>query len=147
MNMKNIPGTEMISKHKNGYQIYTDTRSNKRKYYAITKTLIQALMVRDYGIATNWMPFPKIHTSKTHEPYIHKRERGYCIIKEIKGKLHYFGIFDKLEDAIDERDLLIEFDWDIDKLCECVEEGNSWINKAMKSSYQKRSHYDTFYNW
>ena len=144
--MKSIPHTEMISKHNEGFDVYNRT-DGKRKYYAHCKTLIQALMIRDYGVANNWKPFPKIHTSETHEPYIHKRERGYCIIKQINGKLTYFGIYDKIEDAIAERDLLIKFDWDWDNVCECSEEGDSWIDKVMKTSWRNCSKYDTLYNW
>ena len=144
--MKSIPHTEMISKHNEGFDVYNRT-DGKRKYYAHCKTLIQALMIRDYGIANNWKPFPKIHTSKTHEKYIHKRHRGYCIIKQIEGRLIYFGIYDKLEDAIAERDLLIKYNWDWDKICECTDEGDSWIDKVMKTSWRNCSKYDTLYNW
>lgn len=144
--MKEFYGTEMISKHADGFDIWNRT-VNPPEYYAHCKTLIQALMIRDYGVANNWKPFPKSHTSETHEPYIHKRKRGYCIIKQINGKLTYFGIYDKIEDAIAERDLLIKYNWDWDNVCECSEEGDSWIDKVMKTSWRNCSKYDTFYNW
>ena len=137
--MKNIIGTELISKHKYGYQIYTLGTIKTRKYYASCKTLIEALMIRDYGMVNNWKPFPKPWNSKTGERYIHKEDRGYSIKKTIKGKQEYFGVFDRLEDAISERDLLIRFDWDLEVLCECCDEGNSFLDgvKPLKSTFTK----------
>ena len=145
--MQGVPGTEQICKHKWGYQVYTDTRRTKRRYYGFAKTLIQALMIRDYGKATNYAPFPKIHNSKTHEPYIHKAERGWMIVKSINGKMEYFGVFDRLEDAIAERDLLIKYGWNYDNM-ECLDEGNSWIDKTMRTSFRKsKNRYDRYSNW
>lgn len=144
--MKEFYGTEMISKHADGFDIWNRT-VNPPEYYAHCKTLIQALMIRDYAIVNNWQPFPKIHTSKTHEPYIHKSHRGYSIIKQINGKLEYFGVFDKLEDAISERDLLIKYNWSYDNL-ESLNDGNSWINKTMVTSFRKSNNrFDRYSNW
>ena len=145
--MKGIKGTEMISKHKDGYDVLTGT-SRKRRYYAHAKTLIQALMKRDYGIANNWKPYPYTHISKTSELYIHNSNGRFMILKEINKKMEYFGTFDTMEDAIAERDLLIKCNWDYDVM-ESIDEGDSWIDndKLMKSSYSDESHYDTYYNW
>ena len=144
--MKGILGTEMISKHKDGFDVINRT-INPPKYYAHCKTLIQALMIRDYGINNNWKPFPKIHTSKTHEPYIHKSHRGYAILKQINGKIEYFGVFDRLKDAIAERDLLVKYNWSYDEM-ESLDEGNSWVNKKMTTSFTKsKNRFDRYSNW
>ena len=122
--MKSIPGTEYIVSYTvNGYRYFrVQKRCNgNSRFYGQGRTLIEALMIRDYGIANDWKPFPT-YNSKTQEPYIHVNRKSYSIVKQINGKLEYFGTFDKLEDAIKERDLLIACDWDWERLCECVDE-------------------------
>ena len=120
--MRGIKGTEMISKNSTyGYDVYTGTTRSK-KYYAHAKTLIEALMKRDYGIANNWKSLPYNHVSKTKEPYIHNSNGRFMILKDINKKQEYFGTFDTLEDAIAERDLLIKYDWDYDVICEGIDE-------------------------
>lgn len=137
--MRGIVGTELISKHKYGYQINTEGNSKTRKYYGFGRTLIEALMIRDWGMNNEWKPFPKPTNSKTNERYIHKIHRGYAIIKSVNGKLQYFGIFDKLEDAILERDLLEKYNWDLELVCECSNEGISFLSgiKSQKSTFTK----------
>ena len=126
----------MISKHKEGYDVYTGT-SRKKKYYAHAQTLIQALMKRDYGLANNWKPFPYTHISKTSELYIHDSNGRFMILKEINGNLIYFGTFDTLEDAIAERDLLIKYDWDYDVICEGIDK-----RRNKKTIYLGRECYE-----
>lgn len=50
------------------------------------------------------------------------RAGNYEIQKQINGKSKYFGTYNTLEDAQTERDLLIKYNWDIEKLCECHDE-------------------------
>ena len=50
----------------------------------------------------------------------------------IKGN-QYYGAFDKLEDALFERDALESVAWDIDKLCELPPKENKYYNVELPS--------------
>lgn len=55
--------------------------------------------------------------------YITKTRNGtYRIRKYVKNKLESFGTFKSLEKARAERDLLEQYDWNLEKVCECVDE-------------------------
>lgn len=43
----------------------------------------------------------------------------YRIIKSIDGKVETFGTFRTLNEAEEERDRCVKYDWDIDRICEC----------------------------
>ena len=136
--MKNIPGTEYISKNASGYMIQKYNKETHRmEYFYSTTSLISALMVRDLFVANNWNKdcVPKKETI-TGEKYIYPDAIGYCIRKIIDGKNTHFGWFRTLEEAIIERDLLIECDWDFERLCNLPIENEEWlIGKYGKNQF------------
>lgn len=52
----------------------------------------------------------------TGELYIYKRKPNYIVSKKINEKTHTFGFFKTMEEAIFARGLLIDNDWDINKI-------------------------------
>ena len=76
------------------------------------------------------------------------RKSIYRICHEENGRSVYYGAFNNLLDAQFERDLLILYNWDIEKICECVDgstNGEKWLDgKMMKSSFEKRIRNDYF---
>lgn len=55
--------------------------------------------------------------------YICKNKSGsYSIRKWLNRKYNHFGTFKKLKYAKEERDLLIKYNWDLEKVCECHNE-------------------------
>lgn len=121
-----------IHKMKYDYSIDKNVNGEFIHYYSC-KSLIQALMVRDLLIANDWDPLvvPK-HQTATGEPYIYKSSKtdSFVIQKTINGQSVHFNTFKTLEDAILERELLIKYDWDMEKVCENEEEGleEQWLN-------------------
>lgn len=118
--MKTIPGTEHIYITKQNGKTYFSikkTIEGKLIHFGTGKTLIEALMVRDYCTANNWEKKPFRHTS-TDEKHICKSDGGFRVQKTRNGKTEYYGFFNCLEDAVKERDLLIKYDWDLETLCD-----------------------------
>ena len=137
--MRTIPGTKYISSFtSNGKQYYLVQKrvNGETKGFGFGNTLIEALMVRDWCEANNWKKRYS-RPSLTGERYIRKLHGRYCIQKWVNGKCEHFGSFKSLEDAIKERDLLIKYDWDLELLCECLNEGDSWSLKGITSSWTK----------
>ena len=114
--MKGVPGTKHISyKKSEDTYIVTKCLNGKNKHMGSAKTLISALMIRDYCQSNNWEPYPK-KKNEVGEKYIHYRKRlnVYEIIKYINGSVEYFGRYHSLEEAVKWRDFFIENDWDTD---------------------------------
>ncbi|MBQ2832365.1 hypothetical protein [Methanobrevibacter sp.] len=106
--MRTIPGTENISRHKEGFQL-EKTINGKKKYFGYARTLIEAFCMRDILDETNWER--SISKLNSHR-YIHKTKNGtYMITRKIKGKTRYYGHFLNLKDAINHRDLLDKKGW------------------------------------
>ena len=109
----------MIGKQVNG----------KYFYFGNYQSLEKAKKVRDYFVEHDWdiserFKFMEIPPTR----YIRKTRAGnYKIVKWLNGKMVYFGTFHSLEDAMLERDLLVESNWDWEVLCECSDEGNNGI--------------------
>ncbi|WP_156929616.1 DUF7226 domain-containing protein [Methanobrevibacter wolinii] len=75
-------------------------------------SLNDAIDCRDNLVLTNWGKYnlkPKDFTGK----YITKVSKGYQIYKRINGELHYFGMYNTLDETINERNKLIENNWEI----------------------------------
>ena len=113
--MRDIPGTNHISYRKSD-DLYIVVKSvkGKVKHLGSFKTLIGALMIRDYCQANDWKPYPK-NRSKSGEKYISYRENldVYEIVKNINGCNEYFGRYHTLEEAVKWRDYFIANDWDV----------------------------------
>ena len=84
--MEGVPGTKYISYHKSDKRFSVQKSINgKVKSLGGYKTLIGALMIRDYCIANNWKPYPK-HKPET-EKYISYR-KGNGEARTIWGHQH-----------------------------------------------------------
>ena len=116
--MRGVLGTSNISydRKKNRYRvIYIE--NGKLRQLATGKTLIEALMIRDWCREHGWIPF--VHRFQ----FIQKQSsNSYQIYKHFKQKdgsykKYCFGCYNTIEDAIEERDLLIKYNWDFEVLC------------------------------
>lgn len=136
--MKHIPGTKYISQHNHGYLIQRYNPSiQKMEYFYSSVSLISALMVRDLLIANNWDKSVVPYKTITGEKYIYRDAVGYCIRKRVNGENTHFGWFRTLKEAIVERDLLIECDWDFDALCNAPITNEEWLTgKYGKNQFQ-----------
>ena len=120
--MWGVPGTRYITKKAKKKKSYEVGRwiNGKYVYFGSGRTLIEALMIKDWCESTGWKE--KYFTSNTGEKYISLKDGRYYITKWINGKLCYFGGWKTLEQAIDERNLFIKCEWDLDAICEGVDE-------------------------
>ena len=117
--MRGIPNTNNIEKVKTPlgirYKVAVFTGRNRRKHLGTGRTLIEALMMRDWCREHGWSKF----ISPTR--YIQRDENHWKVYKDLpEGRVH-FGSFPSLELAQRERDLLIKCDWDWDLLVEMTE--------------------------
>ena len=91
----------------------------------------------------------------TGEKYIYLNDSGsYSIQKHINGEYIYFNTFTTLEQAIQERDLLIKYGWDMELVCENYDEAidensTTWLAnvKLMKTSFQKQDNRNDGYSY
>ncbi len=113
--------------------------NDKYFYFGNYQSLEKAKRVRNYFVEHNWdiserFKFMEIPPTR----YIRKTRAGnYKIVKWLNGKMVYFGTFHSLEDAMLERDLLVESNWDWEVLCECSDEGNNWVLHGLGVSWTK----------
>lgn len=114
--MRNVPGTECIRKHGIlGYEIFKQL-NGKYTYLGRGKTLIIALMKRDWCQENNWKPYP------SNFRYIRETPSGNFIIeKTTNKKTKSYGTFRTLEEAQREVELLKKYDWDLEALCDLNE--------------------------
>ena len=108
--VKGVPGTENIYLKKNGYYIVSKHLSNGDGFVGSFKTLIQALMARDWAMVNDWRHYPK-KTTFTNEKYISYSGSSYVVSKKIKGKTRYYGGFKSLSEAIKHRDYCMKKGW------------------------------------
>lgn len=88
--------------------------NGKTVVFGTYETLEEATIARDKFESENWKNVPERSGTGSHK-YIHNTSRGYAIYKRIKGEVKYFGSFKTLEDAIKERDILIQNNWQLKK--------------------------------
>ena len=114
--MRGFPGTKNIKKHSiSGYEIFKRL-NGKDTYLGRGKTLIIALMKRDWCKANNWKPYPS--TFK----YIRETRSGsYIIEKQTNKKCDSYGTFRTLKEAQKELELLKKYEWDLEALCDLNE--------------------------
>lgn len=186
--MKNIPHTKNICKDRTGFSIYKMI-NGKQKHLGHAKTLIMALMIRDWCMANDWKRYPyhemkyiyqdprtghyqilkqwgsppkkiighygsfkDLNQAKEYRDlciekewdeqlmpcnnplavnplkYIQKTPSGnYRIEKWINMEMVHYGTYSNIIDAINERDLLLEHNWDLDKVCELTDDTISGI--------------------
>lgn len=117
--MKNVFGTEYISfcKEDNNFRVHKRIKG-VQKLLGSNKTLIGALMIRDWCEVNNWQKYPKKNTKST-EAYIRIQEKAdplyrYRVAKVINGKEYSFGSFPTLKEAKECRDNCIKHNWDLE---------------------------------
>jgi len=187
--MRDIPGTEYIHKMPTGHYQITRKMNYRTVSFGTYKTLVQALVARDWFESINWNPTFRLHLSKSNhieklpsgryevcrQPmtetgqtkvsygtfdtieearhqvllcktfgwdlrlkpfdcmrYIEKRIRPTgTVTYRIVRRGEYFGTFETLEDAQFERDWLVMFGWDLERVCELADEtfgGDRFLN-------------------
>ena len=85
-------------------------------YYSLEK----ARNVRDYFENNGWNLNERFHFSDVN--YVSKNHGKYIVRKTIDGKKVSFGQFKDKESAIEEATLLKRCNWDLDALCEGIDE-------------------------
>ena len=120
-NMKGVPGTENIS-FCNTDKVFKVTKrfNGPQKFLGSSKTLIGALMIRDWCQVNNWEKYPKSDTKST-EPYIRVQEKAdpiyrYRVAKVINGHEYSFGSFPTLKEAKECRNNCINHNWSLELL-------------------------------
>ena len=102
----------------NPYYIVQKYINGKSKTYGHYKTLDEAVKVRDYYISVDWKKEFRKYNTRKETRYITLRNGKYIVQKWIDGKLSDFGAFNRLEEAQEERDLLVKYDWDYTAMVE-----------------------------
>ena len=95
------------------YRIIRKITANESKYYGAFSTLKEAKNALDLLIKNNWNLEPCEYMGLL---YITQDKKGWKIQKFINGKLKHIKYFENLDDAIQVRDKLVKFDWDLDYL-------------------------------
>ena len=113
--MKNVPGTECISWIKSQKKFIVSKRINGyQKFLGSHKSLICALMIRDWCEAHNYEKYPK-SLNKTGEHHIIQINKDpmqkYTVYKIIDGHHVTFGSYPTLKEARNRRDECIAHDW------------------------------------
>ncbi len=114
--MRGIIDTLNIIKKSDKYCVVV-SKDGKLKQLATGRTLIEALMMRDWCRENGWIPFVRrLQFIQEHGPGIYQI---YKYFKQNDGsyKKICFGSYRTVEDAIEERDLLIKHNWDFEALC------------------------------
>lgn len=127
--MKNMPGTEHISYHEK-VGLYQIVKRINGKFVSMGygKTLIIALMKRDWCQSHNWRPYPR--NTKTNEKYIQVKDNHYKVQKRIKGKYRIYGSFETLEEAVKYRDFIVSKGWST----------NYQYKNPMRNIYKNNKH-------
>lgn len=97
-----------------------------QKHFGSFNDLETAKKYRDVCIENNWNEklMPKNNPIAFNPlKYIYKTSTGnYRIMKQRYGKLEDYGSYSNLTDAINERDLLMDNNWDLEKACELTDD-------------------------
>ena len=122
-----------ISSPKEGLYQVMKSIDGKLRHYGSFHTLEEAQRHRDYCIRNNWSEDCILrrrgYTKYDLPKYItwNKELGKYVIIKQDHGCIMYSALHKDLDAAIRERDLLVLYDWDEDKLIEHDEAfGSIW---------------------
>ena len=111
---------KFISKNGRKYMIYK-TIKGERTHFGSFESLEEAIKERDFLVENNW-GFPEgeeIGVPRKlgkYGRYIAAKDEYFTVHKYINGKYHDFGLLTSVDDAIRLRDVLIENDWDINKV-------------------------------
>ena len=130
--MKGIQGTEYVAYIKSQKIFKVSKRlGNEYRYLGSHKSLICALMIRDWCQANNWKPYSPPFK------YISKNRHGnysiYKYITETKRQV-CFGTFKTFKEAEKEVEKLKRCNWDIEALCnidERIDDEIIYLNRRM----------------
>lgn len=89
--------------------------SRNGTYYGTYPNLYSAMKMRDFLIAHKWAKrYIKYSCKRENTQYhcIYRNKGGYSIRKSIKGEIIYFGYYDTLDEAVDQRDWFEVNNWD-----------------------------------
>lgn len=102
-----------ISKSGKRYRIIRHIYNKTCKTYGSFDTLEEAVEIRNRLLATNWELPPREYMGMM---YIQKDKTSWKIQKQLNGKQKCVARFKTMEDAINVRDMLVKFNWDLDYL-------------------------------
>ena len=104
--IKNQDKLQYIYKQGNKY-IITKTINGKTQYYG-SYTLLEDAVNQREKLKKQWN---KNKDDKPRHKYIAKQGDKYIILKQLNGKLRYFGTYTTLPEATQARDKLIKNGW------------------------------------
>ena len=103
-----------IYQRKNGWFEIRKRIGGVLLYWGSFPTLEEAQLHKAYYLGKKWQVNPTFKAKR----HIVKRNNNYMILKTINGKTTSYGTFQNIEDAMHERDICIDSDWDIDRIVE-----------------------------
>ena len=113
-------GVKNIWSRPNGKFIIARKIKGKVHYFGTYETLEEAIIAKERLSKQYWIkePNPMRYICKI----TNGKKMKYSIQRLSQGCAGYFGSFETLEEAQKERDLLEQFDWDYDAICESIDE-------------------------
>lgn len=119
-----------IYKISNGYYQIIRRYKGKLRSYGVYRTLIEALMARDVCMQKKWQNY-RVPAN------IHRGSNGgFVVEKTIDGVREYFGIYNTLEEAEAEVEVLRSVGWDFDLWCEVDDRVDGrvvYLNKQVEA--------------
>lgn len=103
-----------IYQRKNGWFEIRKRIGGVLLYWGSFPTLEEAQLHKAYYLGKKWQVNPTFKAKR----HIVKRNNNYMILKTINGKTTSYGTFQNIEDAMHERDICIDSDWDFDRIVE-----------------------------
>ena len=113
-------GVKNIWARPNGKFIIARKIKGKVHYFGTYETLEEAIIAKERLIKQNWIK--ELNPMRYICKITNGKKMKYSIQRLSKGCAGYFGSFETLEEAQKERDLLEQFDWDYDAICESIDE-------------------------
>ena len=105
---------EYIYQRRNGWFEIRKRIGGTLIYWGSFPTLEEAKLYRAFYIGKQWLVNPSFKNKR----YIRPQNDKFLIVKTITGKKNYFGTFNDLSTAMDERDICVSCDWDFDQIVE-----------------------------
>ena len=153
MAFKNYPEPQYIQCTGNNYSI-RKWLNGKNAYFGSYPTLSEAKRMVKYFEKKGWENClnERLRYTNVSNIIFDKRIKKFVIVKMINKKIIRFGTFNDYETAEKEVKLLKKCNWDIDALCEGIDESHDGIKyldgkKSKKSFYRKNENGtdDTFW--
>lgn len=134
MGVKNKKNKYISKTGQDRYRIVRNL-NGKSCYFGAYDTIEEAIIVRDAIECAGWLKCEanRPRYSNPLPKYIRYNRNGYQVFKRLNGKIETFGTFHNLEDAVNERDYLVNVDWNLDLLVEVCESSNKiiWLNREV----------------